>query len=71
MKAMATNQSARDELIGGKHPLTSQVNEMLAGAPKSDRPENLRPSTVQGHLIHDNQIIEESMGEFDETLGQS
>lgn len=66
MKAVAANQSARDDLIGGKHPLTSQVNEMLAGAPKSDRPENLRPSTVSG-----NQVIEESMGEFDETLGQS
>ena len=65
MKAMAANQSAREEDFGGKHPLTSQVNDML-GAPKSDRPENFRPGAVQS-----SQIIEESMREFDETLGQS
>ena len=39
MKQVA-NQSARDDFIGGPagHPLTSHVNDLLAGAPKSDRP---------------------------------
>ena len=37
-----------------------------AGGSQSDRPNQLRPSTGQGA-----QIIEESMKEFDETLGES
>ena len=41
---------------------------MLAGGSQSDRPQNLRAPAVQGGT---GTIIEESMGEFDETFGES
>ena len=60
--------SAREE-VGQSH-LTNQVNQIFANTgPQSDRPvDNLKQSINPGQTAS---VIEESMREFDETIGES